>query len=40
MFEETCKKYNEKAPAIFKNVKNGRFEMKEIYLNSNQTFAL
>ena len=35
VFEETCKSLNEKAPAIFKNVKNGNFELKEVFLNSN-----
>ena len=33
VFEESCKYMNEKAPAIFKNVKNGTFEMKEVFLN-------
>ena len=32
VFEETCKAWREKSPAIFKNVKNGVFELKEITL--------
>lgn len=39
VFEESCKRMSEKAPAIFKNVKNGVFEMKEVFLNPNQTYA-
>ena len=35
VFEDSCKRMSEKAPAIFKNVKNGVFEMKEVFLNPN-----
>ena len=39
VFEETCKNWNEKSPAIFKGVKHGRFELKEITLTEGQTHA-
>ena len=32
VFEEECRIWNEKSPAIFKGVKHGRFELKEITL--------